>query len=98
MRCTPHGRSPAGGARFSWYERVMRRRLIALALGLACCSEAERDPAPSTAPAQPASPTSATPVAGSTFGLYVLALSWAPSFCCTHRDKEECRGLADAYA
>jgi len=35
---------------------------------------------------------------GAEFGLYVLALSWAPTFCCGHPDKEECARLADAYA
>ena len=28
----------------------------------------------------------------------MVALSWAPSFCCTHPDKEECAGLRDAFA
>ena len=32
------------------------------------------------------------------FGLYVLALTWAPSFCCLHADKDECRGLEGSYA
>src|ERR1700759_180184 len=32
------------------------------------------------------------------FGLYVLALSWAPSFCCGHADKEECANLPQAFA
>ncbi len=36
--------------------------------------------------------------APSSFGLYVLALSWAPSFCCTHPGKEECADLATSYA
>ena len=35
---------------------------------------------------------------GAEFGLYVLALSWAPTFCCGHPDKEECARLTDAYA
>lgn len=25
-------------------------------------------------------------------------MTWAPSFCCDHPDKEECRGLVDAFA
>jgi ribonuclease T2 len=32
------------------------------------------------------------------FGLYVLALTWAPSFCCEHPDKEQCANLTGAYA
>jgi ribonuclease T2 len=31
------------------------------------------------------------------FGLYVLALTWAPSFCCSHPNKDECAHLADAF-
>lgn len=31
------------------------------------------------------------------FGLYVLAESWAPSFCCKKPDRGECQGLATAF-
>lgn len=37
-------------------------------------------------------PGKATP-----FGLYVLALSWEPNFCCSHSDKEECQGLDGSF-
>ena len=32
------------------------------------------------------------------FGLYMLALSWAPQFCSTHGGKEQCEGLDTAFA
>ncbi|PTL79943.1 hypothetical protein [Vitiosangium sp. GDMCC 1.1324] len=45
--------------------------------------------------------TSASPNGGpgtaATFGLYVLALSWSPNFCCTHSSKEECQGLQGSF-
>lgn len=31
------------------------------------------------------------------FGLYVLALTWSPNFCCTHSTKEECQGLDGSF-
>lgn len=31
------------------------------------------------------------------FGFYLLALSWAPNFCCGHPDKEECQGLSGSF-
>lgn len=39
-----------------------------------------------------------SPPSGSPFGLYVLALSWAPNFCCGHSGKEQCTGLPDTFA
>lgn len=42
--------------------------------------------APDGGPGRPAS-----------FGLYVLALSWAPNFCCGHPDKGECQGLQGSF-
>jgi len=59
-------------------------------LALVACS---KDPAPAQQQQQP------TPVAAkaSSFGLYVLAMSWAPSFCCKKPDRGECQGLATAY-
>jgi ribonuclease T2 len=65
---------------------------------LAACSSSTSPPPP------PAAPPPATVQAGrgeqapTSFGLYVLALSWAPSFCCGHPDKEECANLATSYA
>jgi ribonuclease T2 len=47
---------------------------------------------------EPAAPVAASHGAASAFGLYVLALSWAPSFCCAHAGKEECAGLDAAFA
>jgi ribonuclease T2 len=38
-------------------------------------------------------PADATP-----FALYVLALTWAPDFCCKHPEREQCRGLGERYA
>lgn len=37
------------------------------------------------------------PGTAATFGLYVLALSWAPNFCCTHSSKQECQGLQGSF-
>ncbi|MFT3696404.1 MAG: hypothetical protein QM831_24905 [Kofleriaceae bacterium] len=54
---------------------------------------------PSDAPAPPAPESTAVKSpANNSFGLYVLALSWAPSFCCGHPDKEECANLTTAFA
>jgi ribonuclease T2 len=32
------------------------------------------------------------------FGLYVLALAWTPSFCCGHENKSQCALASDAFA
>ncbi|WP_224242557.1 ribonuclease T2 family protein [Hyalangium gracile] len=37
------------------------------------------------------------PGVAATFGLYVLALSWEPNFCCGHSGKEECQGLDGSF-
>jgi ribonuclease T2 len=62
---------------------------------LACASPRSRDDRSAAPVASSASTRGAAERA--TFGLYVLALSWAPSFCCDHAGKEECEGLAEAY-
>jgi len=68
------------------------RSWLALVLVLVACRDADRE-------AARAAPTVAAPVAEpAAFGLYVLALTWAPSFCCTHAGKEECRGLDGSFA
>ena len=67
---------------------------LALACVLAACSSSSSSPPP---PSNEPVPAQAAPAAES-FGLYVLALSWAPSFCCAHPGKEECAGLASAFA
>lgn len=54
--------------------------------------------APAPAPEQAGPPVVTRAADRPAFGLYVLALSWAPSFCCGHPDKQECADLADAYA
>jgi ribonuclease T2 len=36
--------------------------------------------------------------APSEFGLYLLAMTWAPNFCCAHADNEQCTALADSFA
>ena len=63
-------------------------------------SSSDREPPPSPPPRDQrvGAPEVASAGDAPSFGLYVLALSWAPSFCCTHADKEECAGLADAFA
>ncbi len=62
---------------------------------IAACSSSD----PQSQPAPQAQPTQVRGEdAPTSFGLYVLALSWAPSFCCGHPDKEECANLATAYA
>ncbi len=37
------------------------------------------------------------PAAGTDSGLYVLALSWTPDFCCKNPDREECGDLGGSY-
>jgi ribonuclease T2 len=68
-------------------------RWIAIALVVACSTPNE-EPKPKTQ--APVAPTAAKP--DTSFGLYVLALSWAPSFCCAHPSKEECSDLEGAFA
>ena len=67
-----------------------------LLLVLVACSSSSTPPPPA------AEPTTVQPLSGEdapgAFGLYVLALSWAPSFCCGHPDKQECANLGSAYA
>lgn len=38
------------------------------------------------------------PPAGTPFGLYLLALSWSPNFCCGHENKQECSTLTGSFA
>ena len=38
-----------------------------------------------------------TSAASSSFGLYLLALSWAPNFCCGHEGRGQCDGLATSF-
>jgi ribonuclease T2 len=64
--------------------------VIAIAMVLAACSKDAEPPA-----ARSAAPAAPVPAA---FGLYVLSLTWAPSFCCSHRDKQECAQLAGSFA
>lgn len=65
---------------------------------LAACSSSSSPPPP----AADRPPNAVEPLRGAaapaSFGLYVLALSWAPSFCCGHPDKQECANLATTYA
>ncbi len=68
-------------------------KAIVLVALLACRREAPPQPVPAVAAA-----SDAAAAAPAGFGLYVLALSWAPSFCCGHPDKEECRGLDGSFA
>lgn len=78
--------------------------LVALAYlrGLAACRgsspTAEKPAGTSSAEeserARPPAPAGDAP----SFGLYVLALSWAPSFCCSHANKEECSALPGSFA
>jgi len=71
---------------------------LALAVAvLAACPGEDRD-APSAQVGTGSAPQPAAPRADAAFGLYVLALTWAPSFCCGHPDKEECANLGDAFA
>jgi ribonuclease T2 len=76
---------------------------IAFLLAIAACETGNRDVAsgsasPAGSSAATTGPTAASPAPTSdAFGLYVLALSWAPSFCCAHPEKQECAGLADAF-
>jgi ribonuclease T2 len=44
-----------------------------------------------------ATPAPAAASAGTAFGLYLLALSWAPNFCCGHESKQQCDGLAASF-
>ena len=32
------------------------------------------------------------------FSVYLIALSWAPNFCLTHPDKQQCKGIANDFA
>lgn len=46
----------------------------------------------------PAPPSSTTASAANDFGFYLLAMSWAPSFCCTEPGKAQCANLAGSFA
>lgn len=39
----------------------------------------------------------APPKAKPSFGLYLLALTWLPSFCCGHPGKDECKALGGSF-
>ena len=73
----------------------MSRRLLAL-IAIVGCPDHDTPPVEIKAPPPIAAVTDVA--APPTFGLYVLALSWAPSFCCGHPDKEECKDLDRAFA
>jgi ribonuclease T2 len=49
-----------------------------------------------TVEAAPSGPNGGPGIAA-TFGLYVLALTWSPNFCCSHSSKEECQGLDGTF-
>lgn len=86
--------------------------LGAFAAGLGSgCGDAE-SPSASSSPSSPSSPSSSPPSSSSSaapthpaggngnhpaFGLYILALTWTPSFCCSHPDKAECHQLAGSF-
>lgn len=80
----------------------MTRVALVLLASLTACPSSDREP-PAAGSAQPVHHRSErasddTEGGPGSFGLYVLALSWAPSFCCGHPDKEECAGLPAAFA
>ena len=52
---------------------------------------------PTIPPAAMATAEVAAAPAAQPFALYLLALTWAPEFCCTHGSKQECRALAGSY-
>jgi len=81
----------------STYGKAVRASIAIAMVFVAAC----RGDEPTTAGTPPppiASPTPARATPAADFGLYVLALSWAPTFCCSHPDKEECARLSDGYA
>jgi ribonuclease T2 len=86
------GNSPA--------RRAAATGLLVL-LAAAACQRPLTAQRPATAePARPAVPSPAAAQQGSpaaTFGLYVLALTWPPSFCCTHSKKGQCNNLATSF-
>jgi ribonuclease T2 len=69
-------------------------------------------PSPSPAPAVTSEPhapvvalqkyqdttTTGGPGEKATFSLYMLALTWAPNFCATHEDKEQCKSMPGSFA
>jgi ribonuclease T2 len=70
---------------------------LSIAAAIAACREPQQQqkpPRPETSDA-PNETAAGAPVS---FGLYVLALSWAPNFCCGHASKEECSGLQGSFA
>lgn len=77
---------------FGYAARVLWRP-VSFVLLVAACRGDSTEPAP-----PPAQRTERAPTEASNFGLYVLALSWAPSFCCGHPDKQECADLEHAFA
>jgi ribonuclease T2 len=68
-------------------------RVLSFALALAACHPPA--PAPSSAAPLPAPSTTTPP---SEFGFYLLAMTWAPSFCCREPSKQECAQLAGSFA
>lgn len=69
---------------------------VVLAASVAGCDREAAQPEPARRKPDRTAPTAAPGT--DTFGVYVLALSWAPSFCCGHPDKEECTNLPTAFA
>ena len=69
------------------------RALLFVVLVLAACHPPA--PAPSSAAPLPAPSTTTAP---SEFGFYLLAMTWAPSFCCGEPAKQECAQLAGSFA
>jgi ribonuclease T2 len=47
---------------------------------------------------QPDAKVTGGPGEKATFGLYMLALTWAPNFCATHKDKEQCKSMPGSFA
>lgn len=52
-----------------------------------------------SAPASSSSgPPNGAPGPKTSFGLYILAMTWEPNFCCTHGTKEQCTQMGDSFA
>ena len=84
--------------------------VLSFFLGTVLCACGPQKPAPAqektsaSSQAETKSQPSSTPTVPTdspknpAFGLYVLALSWSPNFCCSHSKTDQCDAMAGSFA
>jgi len=92
VRHSPASSEPSGMQRLDAVSTSTTPELVARQFNLRAVERGFTPPGGDAVASPNGGPGTATP-----FGLYVLALSWAPNFCCSHPGKGECQGLDGSF-